>query len=217
HGINSATDNNILQWDGTTGKQVKDGLGLTTTVGDPGSDDNVTSEQGIREALAAYLPLASFIDSLRAHRTLQLVDMTTASVDTAHASVDSSSALSLADSTLWAEYSTYLHVYGNSSPAADEALFVKRFVPANTAADSAYFWIRSNAVTADSSKVYVVVKKISSSTTVAGSKVIDVIALNTWERCSFPLGGLTYDCWEVFVVSTQRLDYWLDFAGVFIK
>lgn len=47
------TDGNVPQWDGTNSKTLKNGLGLVTTVGNPGSDSNVPSEQGVREAIAA--------------------------------------------------------------------------------------------------------------------------------------------------------------------
>lgn len=51
----SNTDNSIPQWDGADSKTLKDGLTLATTVGDPGVDTQLVSEQGIREALNAKL------------------------------------------------------------------------------------------------------------------------------------------------------------------
>jgi len=48
----TTTENQIPQFTGTN-NQLKDSLGLTTTVGDPGSDTNLVSEQGIREAIDA--------------------------------------------------------------------------------------------------------------------------------------------------------------------
>lgn len=48
----TTTENQIPQFTGTN-NQLKDSLGFTTTVGDPGSDTNAVSEQGIREALDA--------------------------------------------------------------------------------------------------------------------------------------------------------------------
>lgn len=47
------TDGNIPQWNGVNSKTLKDGLGLVTTVGSPGSDSSVPSEQAVREAIAA--------------------------------------------------------------------------------------------------------------------------------------------------------------------
>lgn len=55
-GPGSATNDHIPQFDGTTGKLLKDGLGLVTTVGSPGSDSNVPSEQGVREAISSIVP-----------------------------------------------------------------------------------------------------------------------------------------------------------------
>lgn len=49
----SASDAHVAQFDGTTGKLIKDGLGVVTTVGSPGSDSNVATEKAIRTALAA--------------------------------------------------------------------------------------------------------------------------------------------------------------------
>ena len=46
------TDGKIPQWNGTDSKTLKDGLTLVTTVGDPGSDTSVPSEQAVREVLA---------------------------------------------------------------------------------------------------------------------------------------------------------------------
>jgi hypothetical protein len=48
----SAVSGDIVQFDGTTGKLIKDGLGLVTTVGTPGSDANVASEKAVRTAIA---------------------------------------------------------------------------------------------------------------------------------------------------------------------
>jgi len=45
------TDNKVPQWDGTDSATLKDGLSLVTTVGDPGSDSSLPTEQAVREAL----------------------------------------------------------------------------------------------------------------------------------------------------------------------
>ena len=50
----STTENNLPQWD-STNDLLKDGLGLVTTVGDPGADTSVPSEQGVREGLNAKI------------------------------------------------------------------------------------------------------------------------------------------------------------------
>lgn len=47
------TDNYIPQWNGANSKLLKNGLALVTTVGSPGSDSSVPSEQAIRELMAA--------------------------------------------------------------------------------------------------------------------------------------------------------------------
>jgi hypothetical protein len=49
----SSTNLNIPTWNGTGGMQLNDGLALATTVGTPGSDTTIVSEQGIREALTS--------------------------------------------------------------------------------------------------------------------------------------------------------------------
>jgi hypothetical protein len=52
NGPGSAVDGDIVLFDGTSGKLIKDGLELTTTVGSPGSDAKVASEKAVRTALA---------------------------------------------------------------------------------------------------------------------------------------------------------------------
>lgn len=52
-GPGSAVNNDIPQFDGTTGHLIKDGLGLVTTVGSPGLDTNVASEKAVRTAITA--------------------------------------------------------------------------------------------------------------------------------------------------------------------
>jgi hypothetical protein len=47
----TSTDLNIPIWDGVEGNKLADGLGLVTTVGNPGSDTNLVSESGIAAAL----------------------------------------------------------------------------------------------------------------------------------------------------------------------
>ena len=51
-GPDSATDAHIPQFDGTSGKRIKDGLPLVTTLGSPGADTNVPSEKAVRAAIA---------------------------------------------------------------------------------------------------------------------------------------------------------------------
>ena len=48
----STTENKMPQWDAAT-KHLKDGLPLATTIGDPGSDSVIPTEQAVREALLA--------------------------------------------------------------------------------------------------------------------------------------------------------------------
>jgi hypothetical protein len=48
----ATTENNIPQWDATT-KMLKDGRVLVTTIGDPGADTAIPTEQAVREALLA--------------------------------------------------------------------------------------------------------------------------------------------------------------------
>lgn len=50
----TTVENQIPQFTGTN-NQIKDSLGLVATVGDPGSDSNLVSEQGIREAIDAHM------------------------------------------------------------------------------------------------------------------------------------------------------------------
>ena len=52
-GPDSATDAHIPQFDGTSGKRIKDGLPLVTTLGSPGADTNVPSEKAVRAAIAS--------------------------------------------------------------------------------------------------------------------------------------------------------------------
>jgi len=47
------TDGKIPLWDGANSKALKDGLTLTTTVGDPGADTSVPSEKSVRSAIGA--------------------------------------------------------------------------------------------------------------------------------------------------------------------
>lgn len=47
------TDNYVPQWNGANSKTLKDGMEVVTTIGDPGSDTKLGSEQGIREAIDA--------------------------------------------------------------------------------------------------------------------------------------------------------------------
>jgi hypothetical protein len=56
-GAVSTTENNIPQWDADD-DDLKDGLTLVTTVGDPGSDDDVPTDQAVREAIDAIPPYA---------------------------------------------------------------------------------------------------------------------------------------------------------------
>jgi len=48
----SATDGDFARFDGTTGKLLKDGIALTTSLGSPGSDENVPSEKAVRAAIS---------------------------------------------------------------------------------------------------------------------------------------------------------------------
>jgi len=49
----SSTDNSLVQFDGTTGELLKDGPAIVTTLGTPGTDSNVPTEQAVRSAIAA--------------------------------------------------------------------------------------------------------------------------------------------------------------------
>lgn len=49
----SVTDNDLAQFDGTTGKLIKDGLSVVTTLGSPGTDTNIPTEQAVRSAISA--------------------------------------------------------------------------------------------------------------------------------------------------------------------
>ena len=49
----SSTDNHIPQFSGTTGKTLKDGLTVATSVGTPGVDTSVPTEKAVRDALAS--------------------------------------------------------------------------------------------------------------------------------------------------------------------
>lgn len=51
-GPSSSTTNHIPQFSDNTGKVLKDGLGLVTTLGSPGSDTNVPSEKAVRSAIS---------------------------------------------------------------------------------------------------------------------------------------------------------------------
>lgn len=57
----SSTDSHIPQFNGTSGKTLKDGLGLVTTLGSPGSNSNVVSEARIRSEVSS---LQGQIDTL---------------------------------------------------------------------------------------------------------------------------------------------------------
>jgi len=54
-----STNTYIPRWDGTSGNILTDGLALALTVGDPGSDATLVTEQGIREALDDFTPTTS--------------------------------------------------------------------------------------------------------------------------------------------------------------
>jgi len=47
----SATDSDLAQFDGTTGKLLKDGLAVVTTLGSPGADTNIPTEAAVRSAI----------------------------------------------------------------------------------------------------------------------------------------------------------------------
>lgn len=47
------TDGNVPQWDGADSKTLKNGFPVVTTVGSPGADTNLVTEQAVREAIAA--------------------------------------------------------------------------------------------------------------------------------------------------------------------
>lgn len=51
-GPNSSTTNHIPQFSDNTGKVLKDGLELTTTLGNPGSDTKIPSEKAVRSAIS---------------------------------------------------------------------------------------------------------------------------------------------------------------------
>jgi len=53
NGPASSTDGDFAQFDGVTGKLLKDGLALVTTVGSPGTDTNIASEAAVRAAISA--------------------------------------------------------------------------------------------------------------------------------------------------------------------
>ncbi len=48
----SATDSDLAQFDGTTGKLLKDGIAVTTTLGSPGTDSNIATEKAVRAAIS---------------------------------------------------------------------------------------------------------------------------------------------------------------------
>jgi hypothetical protein len=52
----SATADHIPQFSGTTGKLIKDGLGLATSVGSPGVNTSVPTEAAVRTAIPTALP-----------------------------------------------------------------------------------------------------------------------------------------------------------------
>lgn len=52
-GPSGATDSDLAQFDGTSGKLLKDGLAVTTTVGSPGSDTNIPTEMAVRSAISS--------------------------------------------------------------------------------------------------------------------------------------------------------------------
>jgi hypothetical protein len=47
------TDNYIPQWNGANSKTLKDGLSITTTIGEEGVDTAIPTEQAVREAIVA--------------------------------------------------------------------------------------------------------------------------------------------------------------------
>lgn len=55
----ASTANNVPQWDGEDSKTLKDGLGLHTEVGSPGTDTDLVTEQGIREEFALHQPMGT--------------------------------------------------------------------------------------------------------------------------------------------------------------
>jgi hypothetical protein len=52
-GPGASTNGNIPQWNGTGGTTLANGLGLTTTVGSPGSDSNLATEKAVRSAITS--------------------------------------------------------------------------------------------------------------------------------------------------------------------
>jgi len=62
------TDSKIPQWNGANSKTLKDGLTLVTTVGDPGADTAVASEQAVREVIDVHEHLTFSPDTNEIYR-----------------------------------------------------------------------------------------------------------------------------------------------------
>ena len=52
-GAGTVTDGHIVQFDGTTGKTIKGGVSITTTVANPGVNTNLPTEAAVRAAIVA--------------------------------------------------------------------------------------------------------------------------------------------------------------------
>ena len=52
-GAGTVTDGHIVQFDGTTGKTIKGGVSITTTVADPGANTKLPTEAAVRAAIVA--------------------------------------------------------------------------------------------------------------------------------------------------------------------
>lgn len=108
-------------------------------------------------------------------------------IDTLQTGKDSLTVVELADMVnLPTEYATYLHAFGNASPAADSVFIAGLLLPKDTDPDSVYWWVKASAG-ADSAGYGVTI----SQKTAAGTDApfvqghLGATLMNTWERKAF--------------------------------
>lgn len=135
---------------------------------------------------------AAVSDSLDAVRaTIPLIPATWSTglpvyPDTVQTAKDSLTVMSLADViTLPTEYATYLHAFGNASPAADSLFMIGMFSPKDTDPDSVYWYVKASAGIDSASYGVVVSQKAAATDAPFVQQRLGATLMNTWERKAY--------------------------------
>ena len=136
-GPGSATLNHIPQFSDTTGKALKDGLSVATTVGSPGLDTNVPTEKAVRSAI-----IAAAGASVIAHGSQDLSGVGTVTAGTCAAALTNAAASVVVGDTVTASFKGDPTGVVGFEPGA--MLAVIPFVP-NPAGASVNFRVCNNA------------------------------------------------------------------------